>query len=53
MDGDVKEATVLNRVIRWTENGLEAEADLRHAEIIGEMLEGSRSVQSRRRVRIM
>ena len=29
---DAKEATVLNRVIRWTERGVEHEADPRQAE---------------------
>ena len=32
--GDAQEITVLNRVIRVTEEGLEMEADVRHAEII-------------------
>ena len=30
---DDKEARVLNRAIRWTDDGLEYEADPRHAEI--------------------
>ena len=36
---DAKEITVLNRVIRWTETGLEYEADPRRAE---RLLEGVR-----------
>ena len=31
---DVHEITILNRVLRWTANGLEYEPDPRHAEII-------------------
>ncbi len=31
-DGDLKQATLLNRVITWTEEGLELEADPRQAE---------------------
>ena len=36
--GDDKELKVLNRIIRYTDNGLELEADLRHAEIIVKQL---------------
>jgi histone deacetylase 1/2 len=44
-DGDSKEATVLNRVVRWTNDGLELEADPRQAEkLIRECgLEGANS----------
>ena len=31
---DMKEITILNRVLRWTPRGLEYEADPRHAEIL-------------------
>ena len=31
-DGDAKEGVILNRIIRWTEQGLEYEADARQAE---------------------
>ena len=31
---DVQEIRILNRVLRWTENGYEYEADQRHAEIL-------------------
>ena len=31
-DGDAKEGIILNRIIRWTEQGLEYEADPRQAE---------------------
>ncbi len=43
---DDKEATILNRVVRWTEDGLEYEADPRQAErLIHECgMEGSNSV---------
>ena len=45
-DGDAKEATVLNRVVRWTKEGLEYEADPRQIErFISECgLDGSKSV---------
>ena len=45
---DAKEVTVLNRVIRWTEAGLELEADPRQAEkLIAECgLEGAKSVST-------
>ena len=33
-EGEVKELRILNRVIRLEENGLEWEADQRHAELI-------------------
>ena len=36
--GDDKEATVLNLVVRWTEQGLDYEADLRHVEKLLESL---------------
>ena len=36
---DDKEATVLNRVVRWTEKGLEYEADPRQAEKLLEEIE--------------
>ena len=44
--GDAKEVTVLNRVIRWTETGVELEADPRQAErLIQESgLDGANSV---------
>lgn len=29
-----KEQSILNRIVRWTETGLEYEADPRHAEIV-------------------
>ncbi len=47
-DGDTKEATVLNRVVRWTEEGLEYEADPRQAEglIHGCGMGGSNSVST-------
>ena len=47
-DGDAKEATVLNRVVRWTKEGLEYEADPRQAEeLIHECgMEGSNSVST-------
>ena len=32
--GQKKEVRVLNRVIRWTDGGLEFEADQRHAEMV-------------------
>ena len=31
---DDKEIKILNRIIRYTNNGLELEAELRHAELI-------------------
>ena len=31
---DDKEIKILNRIIRYTKNGLELEADLRHSELI-------------------
>ena len=31
---DAKEIKILNRIIRYTNNGLELEADLRHSELI-------------------
>ena len=31
-DADAKEGVILNRIIRWTEQGLEYEADPRQAE---------------------
>ncbi len=31
-DGDAKEAVILNRIIRWTEHGIEYEADPRQCE---------------------
>jgi len=31
-DGDAKEVIILNRIIRWKEQGLECEADPRQAE---------------------
>ena len=46
-DGDCKELTVLNRVIRWTEGGIEYEADPRQVERLIEGLhlgEGCKSV---------
>ena len=33
-EGEVKELRILNRVVRWEEDGLEREADQRHAELI-------------------
>ena len=33
-EGQVKEVRVLNRVLRWTDKGIEYEADPRHVEII-------------------
>ena len=36
--GDNKSLRVLNRIVTWTEKGLELEGDQRHVEIIGEML---------------
>ncbi len=41
---DVQDIRILNRVVRWTNNGLEYEADQRHAEIIIEAmgLEGAK-----------
>ena len=36
--GEVKEAKILNRVVRWTTEGFELEADQRHAELIVEQL---------------
>ena len=36
--GEVHEARCLNRVIRWTPQGLTLEADPRHAELLGAML---------------
>ena len=35
---DAKEVRCLNRVLRWTPDGYETEADPRHAEILGAML---------------
>ena len=35
----ISEGQVLNRVVRWTPEGYELEADLRHAELIIEQLE--------------
>jgi hypothetical protein len=32
--GDMHEIRILNRIVRWTDEGLEYEADQRHAEII-------------------
>ena len=32
--GDAREMRILNRIVRWTADGLEYEADQRHAEII-------------------
>ena len=46
-DGDCKELTVLNRVIRWSEGGIEYEADPRQVERLIEGLhlgEGCKSV---------
>ena len=37
-EGDDKEARVLNRIVRWTSEGLEYEADPRHVEIIFKQL---------------
>ena len=31
---DTKEIRILNRVVRWTQHGIEYEADQRHAEIV-------------------
>jgi hypothetical protein len=31
-DGDDRDATILNRIVRWTGSGIEVEADPRHAE---------------------
>ena len=47
-DQDLKEVRVLNRVIRWTDESIEYEADQRHAEIVTkEMgLDGSNSVKT-------
>jgi hypothetical protein len=47
-DQDAKEATILNRVVRWTAEGLEYEADPRQAEkLIHECgMEGSNSVST-------
>ena len=36
--GEVKEAKILNRVVRWTDEGFELEADQRHAELIVEQM---------------
>ena len=36
--GDEKELKVLNRIIRYTDQGIELEADLRHAELIVKQL---------------
>ena len=35
---DAKEIQILNRIIRYTDNGLDLEADLRHAELIVQQL---------------
>ena len=44
--GQVKEARVLNRVVRWTDTVIEYEADQRHSDLIIEhlKLEGARPV---------
>eukprot|EP00969_Alexandrium_andersonii_P196062 8661484-Alexandrium_andersonii.AAC.1 len=39
--GDLKEARLLNRVIRWTPNGYLYEADPRHAEQLARDVLGS------------
>ena len=39
--GDVREPRVLNRVLRWTAEGLAYEADPRHAELLVAGLLGS------------
>ena len=33
-DGDVREVKILNKIVRWTESGVELEADPRHAELV-------------------
>ena len=38
VDGEVKEAKILNRVVTWTKDGFELEADQRHSELIVEQL---------------
>ena len=37
-ENDSKAMKVLNRVLTWTDAGIELEADQRHAEIVAEML---------------
>ena len=37
-DGDDKSIRILNRVIQWTDSGIEYEADQRHAELIVQQL---------------
>ena len=37
--GDLKQAQILNRVVTWTDNGLEYEADIRHGELLVRDLE--------------
>ena len=32
--GDVQEVKILNKIVRWTETGVELEADPRHADIV-------------------
>jgi hypothetical protein len=32
--GDLQEVRILNKVVRWTDAGLELEADPRHAELV-------------------
>ena len=32
--GDVQEVKILNKIVRWTDTGVELEADPRHAEIV-------------------
>ncbi len=47
--GDDKEATILNRTVRWTNEGVEWEADPKHAKIIMEEMgieEESKGVRS-------
>ena len=47
-EGEVKEMKILNRIVRWTENGITYEAGPRHAEIILESmgLENANSIKT-------
>ena len=47
-DDEVREARLLGRLVRWTEQGWEAEADLRHAQLLvqGMKLETAKGVKS-------